>query len=256
MLETEHDNFRSALEHAASAMGSREVGLRLVHALYPLWVLRSHRAEGRQWMKILLEGPGTDSPMASPVARRAGILTRELGDLEASARLFEQALSLARQRGDRLHLGRALTSAANLAMLRGDLVAAGSMAEEGLELAKETGDLPFLSESLLCLGWASWQQWYARGRPGPESTRSWWRRQRGVTGTARRPCTSSPGSSSMRAITPQPAVASTSARPSSPRWATLEIGGVGPRRAGDGGRRRRAVGRGLVNPRRCPCPGP
>jgi non-specific serine/threonine protein kinase len=158
-LEADHDNFRAVLELATVDPGSRLAGLRLAHALYPLWEVRDHRQEGRTWMEALVAAPGpADDALASAVARRAGNLARTALDLDGAAHLWGQALALAERSGDPRHRGRALLSMGRLHHSRGTLASARTMMEDSLALARQVGDEFFVAESLVWLGWLAHEE--------------------------------------------------------------------------------------------------
>ncbi len=157
-LEVEHDNFRVALQHVLADPTLSPLGLRLGHALFPLWEMRNHRTEGRATMEAVLADAPKDDVLASAVARRAGNLARSDSDEAAAERLWTQALDLARHAGDRRHLGRALVSAARAAHSRLDLAGARAMLEEAHLLAREVGDEIFIAESLIRLGFVAYDQ--------------------------------------------------------------------------------------------------
>ena len=76
-LEREHDNLRRGLQWALDRnLGT--LGLRLAGGLWPFWLRRGHRREGRRWMEALLA--------LAPADDAAGMALRELA-LEGAARL-------------------------------------------------------------------------------------------------------------------------------------------------------------------------
>lgn len=175
-LEANRDNFRAALRWSLQRPEVDEEALRLAHVLYPLWYLRGGLDECRRWMEELLSRPTEACSMASAVARRAGVIALDMGDVEGAARLSDHALALARRGGDRRHLGRALKSAGVLASTLGDLEAAREMLEESHSIAREVGDHDFVVETLIQLAWVAQR----RGRFA--EARGWTRRFRGEEG--------------------------------------------------------------------------
>jgi predicted ATPase/DNA-binding CsgD family transcriptional regulator len=102
-IDLDHDDMRSALAWC-EALGDTAAFIRLTGALGWFWLLRSHRSEGRGWLR--------------------------------------RAIARAEQAGDRnLALARSLDSAAVLAFTQGDYEEAGTRAKENLALSQELGDL-------------------------------------------------------------------------------------------------------------------
>jgi predicted ATPase/class 3 adenylate cyclase len=101
-LAADHDNFRVALDRAASR-GWAEVALRLGAALWRFWQIRGYLREGRDRLGAVLALPGADD---NPEARiralwAAGGIAYWMGDFPASEVLYEEAERLSRQIGDR-----------------------------------------------------------------------------------------------------------------------------------------------------------
>ncbi|MGH8896269.1 MAG: BTAD domain-containing putative transcriptional regulator [Egibacteraceae bacterium] len=157
-LDVEHDNFRAALEWSLEDPGGTEAGLRLTHALNPLWLLRGHCREGLVWMEALSGRPGGDHAMASAVLRRAANLAWRMGDLSGAVRLSDQALALARRSGGRRHVGAALKTVGGLAMIRGELERARALLTESVTIGRELGDQVLVNGSLLWLAWVIQRQ--------------------------------------------------------------------------------------------------
>ena len=166
-LEVEHDNFRAALEWSIEDPGGAKAGLCLAHALYPLWLLRSHCREGLAWMEELSRRPGGDLAIKSAVARRAANLAWRMADMDQAVRLADQALALARRSGGPRKVGEALKSVARLALRRGELERARSLLTESLAVGRQVDDRVLVSGSLLWLGYVAQRQ----GRYG--EARAW-----------------------------------------------------------------------------------
>ncbi|MGH8903999.1 MAG: BTAD domain-containing putative transcriptional regulator [Egibacteraceae bacterium] len=158
-LEMEYDNFRVALEWSVEDPRGEGTGLRLAHALQPLWVLRSHCREGLAWMEAMFRRSGEDHAMRAAVAGRAANLAFRVGEPDEAVRLSDLALVLARQSGERRCVGAALKIVARLGVLsRGELDRARSLFSESLAIGQELGDEVLVAGSLLWLGWVAQRQ--------------------------------------------------------------------------------------------------
>lgn len=162
-LEFDLDNFRTALDWALRS-SLVEDGLRLVHALFPIWVpdvevptiagLGIHGGryrEGLEWSEAMLALPGPATCIRSAVTRRAGLLASQLGHSALSDRLIELAVDIARASGDSCHLGRALCTRAYPALRSGDLNGARNRLLEGLAILEKVGDEEFVTDNSLLL---------------------------------------------------------------------------------------------------------
>jgi non-specific serine/threonine protein kinase len=166
-LETEHDNFRSALDWY---VGRREAdpGLRLSGALARFWWARGHVTEGRRWLDAALELPGAELPQESqqPAARNpqlkalnwAGTLVRAQGDYEQAAALLEQSLSIARRLDDKGSLTGALNRLGLVKAQQGNYSEAIPLHEESLSLRRELQEPRNIAVTLINLARAVIQE--------------------------------------------------------------------------------------------------
>ncbi|MDP9369539.1 MAG: AAA family ATPase, partial [Chloroflexota bacterium] len=142
-LETEHDNVRAALTWAGEGVEpeSRALGLRLAASLYTFWFVRSHWAEGREWLEELLR---TDDSRPSAARAKAlfvaGLLAFAAGDPAAAAARHEESLGMARAVGSRTVEALALYGLGDAARLQGDASEAGRCYEAALALFQDLDD--------------------------------------------------------------------------------------------------------------------
>ena len=123
-LKAEDDNLRAAFEWAFSA-GENVLALRLAAGLFGYWYMSGQLVEGITRLEQVL-------PLTSDLRRPArvgalnglGLLRRQLGDREGSARLHDEAMRLAREIGDALGEAVAALSASQLALAQGDITEA------------------------------------------------------------------------------------------------------------------------------------
>ncbi len=141
IFETEHDNFRMALEWLTETH-SAEWGLRLGAALFRFWEVREYLAEGLENLgKLLgLEQARTQTNARMRALFAAGVLASDQRDYSASEKLFKESLEIARLLQDKQSMAISLNALAVSARDNGDLASAISLFEESLLLWKELGD--------------------------------------------------------------------------------------------------------------------
>lgn len=130
----------------ASSVGSRDAE---VNSLLPMG--RAARAQGDRHGARRLFDHGTE--MASidgrgPLLQELGELTAEEGQPGTARALFEEALRLARARGDKRHTASALHGLGQLASADGEARAATVLHDEALALWREIGAAPQIVVSL------------------------------------------------------------------------------------------------------------
>lgn len=93
-LETEHDNFRTALGWAIAA--EPNVALRLAGSLAQFWTKRSYWTEGRDWLeRALAAGDAGESEARAVALGRLGMLATDQGDYDMARRHLEASLAMA-----------------------------------------------------------------------------------------------------------------------------------------------------------------
>jgi predicted ATPase/DNA-binding CsgD family transcriptional regulator len=138
-LEREHANLRAALTWLLE-QGDTARLVRLAGALCPFWEEHAHYAEGRRWLEAALALEGEAAPADRlRVLTGAGTMARHRTDYARAISYHEQALSLAREIGDREAEALALDNLGAQAMDVGDFDAAGSRFEACIMIARETG---------------------------------------------------------------------------------------------------------------------
>jgi predicted ATPase/DNA-binding CsgD family transcriptional regulator len=107
-LETEHDNFRSALDWGLSAPDT-ERGRRLAAALARLWLLHGHAHEGIQHLKRSIAlGPADRSTLQARLLVGAALLGATGGEFGLTVDAAERGLDIAAANGDDRNWGRCL----------------------------------------------------------------------------------------------------------------------------------------------------
>jgi predicted ATPase len=140
-FETEHDNFRAALDSLIEAKNG-EWGVRLATALFRFWETREYFTEGRQRLEAVLLLPST--PAQDTVRMRAlfaaGVLAGIQRDYEAAEHLMGQSLEIARRQEDHQSMAVSLNALAVVIRDQAKLEAANELFEESLTLWKQLGD--------------------------------------------------------------------------------------------------------------------
>jgi len=151
-LEAEHANLRAALTWSIQT-GGTEVGLRLAGALWWFWQMRGYLVEGRGWLEDILARSGeTPGAVRVKVLRGAGGLAWWQGDYERATALFEEALALCRDEGDRRGIAAVLNDLGLVAREQGDYGRATALTEEALALSRELGHSHGIANTLIGLG--------------------------------------------------------------------------------------------------------
>jgi predicted ATPase/class 3 adenylate cyclase len=139
-LELEHDNLGAALRRALERGRAKE-GLRMVGALWRFWHVRGHLAEGRRWAEDMLALPG-----ASPRTAERGKALTALGgvaywqeDIPATRAAYEEALTIARELGDRSAEAEGLYNLAYPPAYEGDVDTAVATVKEAQAMFEEVG---------------------------------------------------------------------------------------------------------------------
>jgi non-specific serine/threonine protein kinase len=159
-LEREHDNLRAALAWCLTPGGDAMAGLRMVGTLAFFWSVRGYLGEGRDWLeKVLSAAPSTPpTSMRGRALVGAGVIVAQLGDDAAAKRLYEEALAVYREIGDRSGEGYALRSLANVAFAQADYATARAQCEESLAIARELDDKYAIGSLLGAIGEAAGEQ--------------------------------------------------------------------------------------------------
>ena len=122
-LEHDHDNLRAALRTAQQS-NDIGLGLRLVTALWPFWLSRSHFEEAQEWLDDFV--PRSDSTNVSPAERANGLFAAgalvafRTGDNKGSIVLLRKALALAKRSGNEQCAAAVLNSLGGTECARGN----------------------------------------------------------------------------------------------------------------------------------------
>ncbi|HTK94528.1 MAG TPA: protein kinase [Terriglobales bacterium] len=140
-FESEHDNFRVALDHLIATRDA-DWGMRMGASLFRFWEGREHLSEARERMKQLLALPNAaERPkLTARISFAAAVLAGEQGDYAAAQRLFQESLATCRALDDTRGIAVALNALAVNARDIGDLDTAASLFEQSLALWRDLHD--------------------------------------------------------------------------------------------------------------------
>ena len=148
-LDTDHDNFRTALAWAIDQPGD-ETAVRLAANLGLFWYFRGHFSEGRRWLAQVLAADVPGPPeLASRAWYSAATLAKAHGDPRAAAANAQAAVSSARLSGGGGVIARALYALGAALQTLGDANGAAAALDEALELARGVAGLEALVGSIL-----------------------------------------------------------------------------------------------------------
>jgi predicted ATPase/DNA-binding CsgD family transcriptional regulator len=157
-LEREHPNLRAALAWLRDqADGSRL--LRMAAALWPFWQQHAYYTEGHAWLDVALD-LGREAPAAVRVGALTGTgtLAWYLRDVPGAMRRHEQALSLAREIGDRKSEALSLINLGAQIDALGERERAMASTEAGLAIAREIAEPEPMVLALSNLAEMTWLQ--------------------------------------------------------------------------------------------------
>lgn len=173
-LETELDNFRSALswslensdsrrgdgEHeqpeveSRTANGPRPFPLLFCATLAHFWWTRGYAAEGRSWCKAALdatEAQGRNGARALAL-RGAGVLAQQLADYMWAKECFKESMAIWQELKDQNGIANSLTSLGKLSWVQGDASSAKINFEQSLAILRAIENKHGMADALYGLG--------------------------------------------------------------------------------------------------------
>jgi predicted ATPase/class 3 adenylate cyclase len=138
-LESEHDNLRAALDLFEAGRES-ELFVRIAAAIWRLWQLHNHRAEGKRRLDDALAADRRPTAARAMALNGAAVLAGEGGD-GATARLrAAEALAINTSLGDASGIAFSTFMLAGAALDEGDPLQARALFEESVRLFQDAGD--------------------------------------------------------------------------------------------------------------------
>ncbi|MES2459284.1 MAG: tetratricopeptide repeat protein, partial [Armatimonadota bacterium] len=153
-LESDHDNFRAALEWVLANPEFIDFGLRIAAGLHRFWYIRGYLSEGRRWLQKVLNTSGTGEPTvvrANALSAAAGLAGAE-GEITAAHSLHAEALTTQRICNDVRGISYSLCYLGLVASGQNDHDRAHEYYQESLKIAREIRDEGNEAHVLKCLG--------------------------------------------------------------------------------------------------------
>jgi DNA-binding CsgD family transcriptional regulator len=154
LLQTDHDNLRTALSWALGEKRDTGLGVRLAAALWPFWFARGYLSEGRRWLESAVSQGGRAAPHARAKALNgAGWLATFQDEYGAAKAMIEEGLTLYRELGDKEGIASSLVYLGFVAVLgqRTD-VPMDTLLEEATGLKPELKDRRTVANLLVLEG--------------------------------------------------------------------------------------------------------
>ncbi len=140
-LERDHENLRAALDHGLHSSGDVESAGRLAAALFELWDIHSHYADGRRWYGAVLERrQATSPPVTAMTLSAAGTLAGRQGDRGEAIRLHREAAEVYESMGDDRGAARAYCGLTFDLLSLGKVAEAVKAGERSVSAARSDGD--------------------------------------------------------------------------------------------------------------------
>jgi non-specific serine/threonine protein kinase len=138
LLESEHDNFRAALDW----YGDRDpsTALQLANRLTAFWSARGHFSEGRRRLSELLELVAADDPGWIDGMNGVAWLATDQGDCATANALLDRSVARARTVADMVGEGTALFFRGRCRLISDDATGGGSDIARAMELQAAAGD--------------------------------------------------------------------------------------------------------------------
>jgi tetratricopeptide (TPR) repeat protein len=152
VLESEHDNFRAALDHFSSTGKSQEA-LALAAALARFWTMRGHFTEGRSRLEQLLAQDTTPTAERARALNGAVSLVVGQADTEGGEHYADEALLLHRRLGNEHGVAFSLYQLGAVAGEKEDYDRAMQLTAESVEALRRLGDDYLARQALLNLGY-------------------------------------------------------------------------------------------------------
>jgi tetratricopeptide (TPR) repeat protein len=147
LLEREHDNISSALDWAV-ASGETDLALRLSAGAWRFWQARGHLHEARTRLDQVLAMEGGELRCRAKAVEALGGILWWLSEIDQVVDVYDQALTMQRELGDKKEIANALYNVAlSLAFgERQDPVASGRALDEAEKLYTDLGDVGGLGD--------------------------------------------------------------------------------------------------------------
>ena len=153
-LSHDQDNFREVFSWSCTH-GDVDLGLRLGVALARFWISQGHLSEGRRWLATMLargEAEAVSPSLRIKALLGAGEVAMWQAELVAAEAWLVEAVTLAREIGDRSAEADALACLGAVKRRQNDFGGAFEVLEDSVRLGRDLGDQPLIAFALLNLG--------------------------------------------------------------------------------------------------------
>lgn len=150
-LESDHDNFRSALSW--SLTDDHEIAPLLAAALSFFWLGHTHFNEGLRWCNAVIAA--TENSISEARARilvQTGAFLRHRGEFEAAREIIETCLTESRELNNKALIEKSVHGLGCIAVVQKDFTAAEDFYLEALALSRERNDERRIAYTLGSLG--------------------------------------------------------------------------------------------------------
>lgn len=157
-LETEHDNFRAALRWSLTQDDPDQMSLRFVGLLSRrFWEVRGHLSEGRVWLSKALTLKHANLRTKARADALSGVaeLAYMQSDFAGTRALYQEALEIYRELGDRYHVAHSMLGLGDVATEIGDYDSAMPLFLEACALMRQVGDGRGYGRALTLLAWGA-----------------------------------------------------------------------------------------------------
>ena len=162
-MDSEHDNFRGALQYARELDDPR-LELQLASAVGDFWHFRSHLREGLERIReALARDPGAPADIRGPALNQGAMIAIKQGDLETARELAEERRKLHAGTGDERGLARSINLLGVIAMEEGRYADSRALFEESKSIRERIGDESEIHSSFHNLGLLAMAQGDYRG---------------------------------------------------------------------------------------------
>lgn len=148
IVQNDYDNLRAALSWATASPTRVAIAMELGQILNAFWVNRSHIAEARHWLNIILAMDSTPTILRCDLLQFASAYASAQGDYEQASLFQKEALEISKALGDEESLHTSMDSMALLAGRQGDYTQAASLLEQTLFFWRKTGNIARLTPTL------------------------------------------------------------------------------------------------------------
>jgi DNA-binding CsgD family transcriptional regulator/tetratricopeptide (TPR) repeat protein len=150
-IDAETDNTRAVLRYLLDR-GDHHRAQQMGRALWRWWDNRGRHIEATAWLTDALAGSFEPSLIRFEALHGMAMIGESQGQVEEPKRLLDAALEVAETIGNRRAIGRAIDALGMMRRAAGDYAGSKELHEQSLAIARETGDLILEGAALTSLG--------------------------------------------------------------------------------------------------------